>query len=1348
MKRLSFHLPTNKLYYKMWLSFLIFVFVQLFTTVELSAQNYNVDNTEPYELVIPKLDVLHTNIIFSKEDQLQTTVYYKNSTGYVLIGDVITSDTLIKYIQTSDLLKKLELSALGDKGYRGDVSPLVKNLSVYCDSFVLDKSLWFPEIDVLIHSRKVNFTNKSMLKTTPRPWKVNTSAIKADDGLKAGEIKIITETGSNIMLESTGSDGGSVLFPTVSFTAPTVIESVEIHRCEPRIETTYGKCSSNISYRYTNGDGQLGLLFLNQDKECSDAGRTRQFICKDSNFSLDVYHPKVSEHNPWDFIKTVLKDSDADKRLQFDNRDPGKSGEGGQNFVYSEKPLNYYSNRTPGVNGHYFKSALPNSDVISLSYDTEGDYVIGKINLTQKKKYLLSVGDSYVRDTHFGRCDDFDFEGKNHWVVYFNQVDTRDGKNRFRDFEDKYKYYKYYKYRDLVYLEPARNSIVNKYAPSVIYLKHKLILVQNKIRDFQSLNQTDKTDIMQRIKFLGDGIEIAKNVLKDDLQKAQTDDKGFYELKIAEVDKLERNLLLASKNLNNQYLDEFNNPLGYRPVLSFTANVALEKDVKTDLMLYLRANEAMKNVNERAELIKNIPALLINLDTAVCQGYRDLKQNELRMKKLGDIGEILAKEAFDLNKDLVETEKRLMEKAKKDAEDEKVLRMGAKVLAVGGACLATGLGGPAAGGITYTMIDKLTAAGLDANYSKADNVEVPLRNIDLPGFMNGWRTNELKVVQKELADVDYRKDNGFFKDFGKWKVDSNKTLLTTKLPESLELYKSKKEELSGRLKELNEDAKRDNAMAAFVVKGGEEIFNTFVKTEYLNNAIDRVVNKSPELKLIGEKVKRNAYENGKYGSEFRSELQIKGEITDKIWDLSNKKHKLNAIKSDIEAYSDPLLANSIALIQNQALERLKRMEYQLIKVYNYTKLEAYPLGVSNYRALASNEFKATQDLSTKLSLMEDKYTTTMKTIKAQITTGATTGHLQDLNGAKITVTDEALDVINEGKYYTIDLYNDFNDEIISPDMNNIRIIEFSLEDFKLSRPLKGTDRIELKITFDDKGVLRKDEKLYLFVDDKNSIETWRWTLTEPTKGNTKQADEDSSVNSEIYNEMLNYLITEGGDKTKSVKNLFTLKPAWSKIKVFAKIMPARGSEPIKIEKLKFKVQRDYENITTPQKVCDFRIDATDISARLVVRNKTQNKIDTLSHSQYNVLTDETKFNFDVEAYSIDQKKIFSHWETEGVDTLLIKGNKIIGLDINIKYGKDVRIKSVFKDKPLLSSNQSIPKEKQINLYETPNLTSDVALKIPLSYLKQNSEIEDIEINGFKKIIYGFEEYFVNSKDLE
>ncbi|MEZ4887505.1 MAG: hypothetical protein R3E32_22420 [Chitinophagales bacterium] len=1316
--------------------FLGIALIQSFFLTNLTAQNYNVDNTQPYEVLIPNLDVLHTNITFSKEDELKETVFYKDVDSHIIIGDIITSDTLTKYIETSDILTELDVSKIdASKRYRDSNERVIKKLEIHCDVFTLNKSLWLPEVDILIHARNVNFLNKSILKTDPRPWKEDKLAIEGKDGLQAGDIKIITKSIKDVHLEANGSDGAGVLFPQVSFTPPKTMESVEVYRCYPHLDEKFGDCSKR--WDFDKNYNTIGIVFTNKDQRCEKAGKKPTLSTNDDNFKWDG--KDISN----------LIDALADTRLKFSHRDYGKGGMAGNVWVASED-LNIYTHwSNQGHHGPYYKSTLPSIDDISLKYSTEGDIIKGDIKVTQKKKYVIGVGDNYMyRKWGALVCDDFWIKNFRWEWVLFDEVNTPTGENNFRKFNN---LYDHYSYSPPIKVKTNERSTKNNFTPSIIYLKHKLILEKNKTKDYQSLSQDDKSSISKSIEVISEGVNNLEKEFSTNLNNASDEDeKTFFKLKLEEAKKLRGDLAQASKNVNERYLDEFDNPMGYRPVLSFPAiNQLVKSDIDEDLELYIRANDAMKNINDRTKLVKDIPKLMTSLNTAIDKNFDDLSKNETQLTELGKEGESLAKEAKKLQEKLKKKETELREKAKKDAEQEKWVRIGAKTLAVAGACVATAYGGPAAGKFTYSMVDKLGSVASDKIYSKAENAEAVMQEVNIVPLLDKVRENKLAPVQSELADLEYRKNNNIFqKGFNGWKVDTTGNYITTKLPASLEQYKEKKGELEGKINKLNEKNEKINAMASFALKGGEEIYSTFVNTSYLNNAIDRVINKSQEYRLIGEEIKYNARENGKFAVRLRKELLNKGEITSKIFNLSNQKHELNNILADEEAYMDPLLANSMSLIQTQSLERLKWMEYQLIKVYNYTTLKPYPYEVANYRKLFSRELKSTNDISAKIDRMKQEYSNSLKNIKNAIVSHATNTHKQDAEneegeyyGAKIFVNSKnALEALNDEKYYTIDLYNDFNDAIVQPDKNNIRIISFELEDFELSRPLKGSERIDLTITFDNKGVLRKDDKFYLFEDDKNSLEKWTWTLSAPKSGSNEQAKRsNASQNSEIYANMINYLIGDGGKV--NYNNLFTLKPAWSKIKLSAKMENMDGE--VEILKLKFNVRRDYEDVVTKQKVCDFRLNTNDSAARLIVKNTNDNKTDTLSHSQYNVLMENK--NFSLEAKSVDPSRAFSHWETQPTKLAASAKGNTLELNVDIFNGRDFRVKPIFIDADI---EQTVSSAKFVSLYEAPKLSSDVKLKVPLLYLKQNMEIKDSEVEGFQRVFYGFEEFFVNKKDLE
>ena len=1340
--------------FKQLIAVLCLLLGQLFFSAPATAQNKNVDNTKPYELLVPNLDVLHTNMVFSREDQLQKTFYNVDKDGTcTIVGDIVTFDTLTKYIKTNDILTKADLTVPA-KLYLDDNIPVIKNLKIYCDSFDLRQPLWFPGVNVLIHSRVINFADiqDDMLKTDPRPWREDKNATVAKNGADAGKIEIICKTylgKTSPKLSATGANGKGVKFAQVSFTPYTLISEVWAQDCGLSFKENKNSCSDKIEM---GASSYIGVLYRTEMH--SDCSKNWQFLSHQGSYQPNNDDSFTGVY--LNYSNTSVYDGSAGTRLNWTDskdRSVAKGGKGANISVLCEEPkFDIKQISSSGFEGAYYAPDKTASEV-SVSCNTNNDGIIaGGIKINEGKKYytwtteITRTGMSAMPPCWFS----YWYKGSSYTSYTIYTLKTKSGANAVLDFN---KFYKDYTYKSPSRSYSSSSTTQKKYAPSELYLRHKLILEKNKIKDYQSLSTKDSAEVSINLRKIEKNIAASVGVYSEELKNATAEDnKKFYSFKLAEAQKLQGELALAAKNVRTKrFVDEFNNPLGYRPVLSFTAiKQFMESNIDADLNLYIGANDAMKSINNKEEFLKNIPELCIKLDTAVNKGYRELTENANHLDGLGDEGLILATSAKFLNDSLVKLEIRLREKAEKESKNEKLLRIGAKALAVGAAIGATAFGGPAVGAMTYGLVDKLSAGALNNKYEDTESdAKAVQTGIDITPFLDNVKAKKLAPVNSDLVGLEYRKNNKFFeKNFIDWQYDTDTSFLSAKYPDALQDYLNAKKGFEAKAEKIKKSYENKTAMASFAVKGAEEIYSTMVSTSMLDNAINRVVSQSPEFREMGEAVKYNASKYGDFETRLRSKILDRGEIADKIGEFSRQKYQLNFIKSNPEAYMDPLLANSIASMETESLKRLKWMEYQFMKVYNYTTLEAYPASsVSNYRLLFSKELGA-KTADDRLKSMSATYKNYLQNIKAKIAEKASTDAQQDSHGVDMFIGKDSkiLQTINAENTYTIDLYNDFNDAVIQPDKNNIRILSLSLNEFGLSRTLQSGESVQLTIELDDKGILRKDDKFYFFRDDAKSIAKWTWNFSAPAKKSDDQATVSVSENSKYYDSILDAILGEKGDKAVS-KYKFTLKSAWTKMKISVTQTNVKEGIPIQFDSLRFKIQRDYENVKSNQNVCDLRVNSEDTDVRMEI-TKGANKPETVSHSQYNVFTKNEKVS--LKAYSIDSTRAFSHWETVPLSLAKKAKENVLEFGVNLTgVNGNVRVKPVFVSIPpkglLMDATET--SVKNINLYKSPKLSSEAALTIPFSYLKRLN-IEETEPNGFKRVIYGLEEYFINAKDLE
>ncbi len=1357
------------------------VLAHVFPTQKLAAQNtgdYRVDKTEPYELVAPTLTTLHTNLVFSKEDQLQKTGYTfnKSDSSVVIVGELITTDTLLKYIK-NDILTQLNVTKLDtSKQYLDNNPTLTKNLSIHCDSFVLDSSLWFPGVNVLIHARVINWGKDKILKTTPRPRRESQKATQAKKGANAGNIHIICSiirggreqssrsTLPPITLEAEGGDGQVVQFGEIIYNPFTPIKDIWVYKDDKISNKQESNCywNQNIAQMGTNiiaidhSPGtftSLGSWLTPSKTEQRTGGTTGTY---NPNLGTSVVKAQYNGYSGLFYYGGKYWDGSADTRLNWENckvRKPGEGGNGGRitvNIPRDRVPYEFIAKNARGRRGPYYVPAQKMSDV-SLDYEATGG-IITKIKGIKAPKYEILSAKIDIEERGGLVCNKAILTKVSAATFTILDLTTVEGQNAAWSFVKAYENYA---------IEPKPVYSTNYLStdafvkPSEIYLRHKLTLEKNKIKDFQSLPPSDTAAVLKNLRAIAQGIDELIKVTKQEVETSSDQTaRNYYSFKLIEARKLQAELDMVAQNVVDQrYLDEFNNPLGYRPVLSFTSiNDFIKNNLDSDLELYIQANEAMKNINDRKKFLESIPALITKLDKAINTGYADLQKNESTIDSLGLVGLNLEKIAQALDDSLKSLEKKLLEKAKKESEEEKLVRALAKTAAVGAACFATAAGGPTAGAFAYALVDKLGNAGVNAQYDNKDYtpVEMARRDVNVMPFFGGLERHNLEPVQKELKTLEYRVNNKLFEKFDSWEVKKDTSnFLTVKFPKSLQEYRDRKEELEKDAEEIRTNRERTNAMASFAVKGGEEIYSTFTRTDILDNAINRVINQSVEYREIGERIKYNAGKYGEFGMALRAAIMEKGAITSRIVELSEQRQQLRIIQQDPEAFYDPLLANNMASIETEALRRLKWMEYQLINVYNYTTLTPYPSdSITNFRLLASKELDKNTDA--KFKRMRTAYKGHLQYMKFLMVSAASTTHKRDdLNGKTVIFNEngspEILAALNNEKIYTLDLYNDLTN-IVQADKENIRIITLDLEEFELSRKLNDNEELELTIELDDEGILRKGDKLYRFKDDAIAIETWQWTLSVPKAGNSGQAQKEAIIPSDIYKSMLDGLINEGGTKERGPSNLFTLKPAWSKMTIKLAKKLTKNSPPIEIKRLKFKVIRDFETIPSNSKfkVCDLRVKAEETDVRLVVKKGT-NPADTLSNSQYNIVA--TNTSFQLEAYSIDTNRVFDRWET--TPSMTANGNK---LQFNVK-DLNVFVRPVFKNKgqsPILKSGPLLAngKAKSVKLHGSPKAGEQPVFSVPLDFFNQNLKPTATETNGFYRVVYEHEEYFVNKKDLK
>lgn len=1301
------------------------------------AQN-NLDYTVPLTSVIPNLKTIRSNVIFSKDDiSLKTLHTVRDSTvstsvngqesktthkSHVLIGGLITYDTLTKYLGTGFF----EVAAT-DK-FREDYPNTIKYLTVYCDTFLLNKSIWLPECNVFIQAERCAFTGNTLLKTDPLPWKgtirkyADISATTGKNGVQAGNVEIVANTSSDIKISAVGSNGEGVYLPNdvkLDFPATRPDATMDVHTCEGAGLPKRRSNSYNLSReKLDNFHYIAGIYYTNPD--CSDSynGTKVGFDKWDVNIYLDY----AKSDNADKFV-----DNKLGKRISFTDKNPGKGGKAGNVRVSTGQGGKYDERKDDGNTGPYFDPGPVKAEHFELEFKTSGEVISSGVKF--KFFHFYCIHEVENTSSTFGKVS----------IVENKCRKTFTFANGQDDFSKKYNNYEYSPKAAGLWQVSSNKS---DYLPPQQLLQHKFVQIKNRIKDWNRLDKRAQDNLQAEI-----------NKLYAAIQKWHDTDKRkpferIDKIRYANVKSIESDLQWLDKN-KTSILDEFGNQPGYRPTLSFNSVLTYnDKYASSDLRLFAYASNALDQTTDRRKFLELIPSLVTDLEKKLAADNEALAENT---KKLDDVKKkavALEQSLLKLQQKLIRTEDTLRIEAGRQAQKEKRWRIGMKVLATGAGVAATALGGPAAGAAAYSGVDAISGAALDASFPNKELGEISntaFTKFNMAATLKAIQDYKFQAIQAEVADLNYKTKFAYEKvitvaeqrnEAGEVTVQEVSEMRHT-IPPTYQEYLNKQAEYDKKLAKAQKWA----SYAQMTTDCAKDIFSITVSDQYLENAINRVVNNSPKLAALGQEVQFQARLNGELLTDLSNAVQNRYSIYGSLILNSSNRYLLEKIKADKEAFYDPMIETRLSEMRAQSLERLKWMEYQLIKVYNYQTLSEYKGGVSNYLSLYSRSWKEKGEQGF-VSDMEQQYKAILNGIKGNIMRDIKSGHGQDKAGINpetndyygrklILQSDAVVNKLNKEGELVIDLYNDLKDEVIRPDQANIRIIEIDMVDFKLNRTLKPGEKVYIKATLDNQGVLRKDNEFFLFHSDENIKDSWSWTIEKSSKSAVNTIS-NRSESSKEYEKMIRYIL--GAENGNS--NLFTLPPAWSNLMLNATIEDGNSSDQVKIESITLNIRCDYEAVNNDDKVLDLRMSDGDPEGRLKVQYK--GRLDTLSHSSYTVLDKGTEVNLTA-ITPVDATVEFDYWDAPR--RLNLTEEQLHSATIKFFLKDNVRIQPVFKQKEKTQVLKSKAKADFVNLYDKPSLDATIVSVVPKDKLSQ-FELTDEEINGFIKVIDGFETHYI------
>jgi hypothetical protein len=1197
------------------------VFIMMLTT---SAKAQEALRNYTLEEVVPNLTTLKSGFNYSYDQNRKSKYTYSIEKGKnTFVGSTINSAILKKELG-NNIINDISIR----NKYRDDYQPAITELLVYADTLDLNENLWLPECKVTIRVNYIKISNSGItIKTSPLQWKkttmtdlVNLNDEKGKDGYKGGDVKIVANKINRIFnIDTSGSDGEPVYSPAIAIDFPTYApDNMEVHTCQS--SNSQGKHSNqhNIAYAHK-------IIYMKW-YNYNDKGWGGDIVSCDGNQTW-------GNGIRWD--NNVI-DEFKDNRIKVTLKPVwGTGGNGGQ--ISTNNLNSIISNAKGGKTGYYIERKLGD-----VTYTKDSNNRVTKIDINRKEYCFHSIeatsfplGEVTIKNNkeYFKFNIPYDNEYnqfKTKYTLKYGQEEGKEGK-----------------------IETDKHYLASE------YLDFALARLAITMKSYDDLTASEQKNATNKLLFL-----------KNELQKfnENTPINSNKEIRIANL----QNQLIQIENQKGLEYDMYNNPLGYRPILSLQSTMKMmDKNIENDLFLYVLGDEINKSQLNWKGVLEKAPELEKKLIVEINTQNENLTANLKNFAIVQANADKCAEGLTILNNKITEKGKELEAKAKADEKTRRLWKVGIKTLAVSTAVVATVYGQPAIGVAGYSILNSVADGVGDGK--DIDKIAIStIKNFDMNGTIQGYKEGKLmkiKMDEKSQTITNYQK-----------KFDAAEEDIKPKFNDSLtDALKQKRKEYLSRF--VGEKEK--------IVNYGKYLYSMSVNTSYINQKLDELKDNSPELKNLAIQTQ--------YQVALQADLfeNLSENMRDRVTIMVNLQKNSEALYAVLEARGNsaklyqPEIQLQFEKMKESAADRIKNYEYQLVKTLEYTTMKRYDF-ISNRTnfdlAMKNYQNQTDKSIEEKVALLKNTYLNLFTDIKQSILNSTTTNHKQDKNGMgrRIVFNDKSsqklIEQLNTTTHLSIDLQADLNDEIVKPIEANTRILKIILQnsDFQLDRILNPNERVEIIVTLDDKSILRSKDQFYKIDDNRSGIDTqvrdtWKWTISNV---NGKNTISNSSEPSENYKTIIKEAL---GSNTKA-SELFTLHPAWTKINIsYVPFVNVNYTNSVpKINSLTLTVNCDYEdsNLTTEGKsIFDLKLNNAVEGTSIIL--KTGDNQEHCRVNTYRILPKNSKVTLELKSPSNENlnEKIFSHWFVSNIfneNDVRLK-SKTITIDLT----DNVRVQPVF-----------------------------------------------------------------------
>lgn len=1267
------------------------------------------------EVAIPNLKLLGSATSAAAKEQGDKVKYTWNEDKKIatFVSLEITTNDLKKY------LKEAMKDTDNKKVYRmGD--PTIKKLKIFCETFTMYEDIWLPEAEIIIKADKKIIMGKYSIVTKPLPYhstldgeeeripigKVKDGIVvsKGQNGLDGGAFTIETlaievEKGSKII--TNGSDGESVVLDADSygFEYPKGYKTYEgqDHSDGIRCYSRTGKESVGDwkkGFDVSDKENAIGFVvkYFYISKNTTYTGswphyafipfNTEKFSCKKGDKEQTGEALKQFYENN---SKLQLKDNKSRFKYNVTPK-PGMPGGGGKitcSKVYGADIITYETNG--GETGYYVKKEDKKKRASLSNIDTK-KFTVNKI------EYRTKVED---RDWS-GKPDEFSTSVSSYTPGFTITYPTN------KNFEDMGYNFEHPNGADNMKGEKGeveKNTV--KIAANSDELAQKAELIHQRVFDLSERYENyHKLDTDGQVSLNADN-ERTKAQLQEMMNKAKNksaaDSKDYRMSSLMETD---LSILTNHSLYKNANIDRYGNGPGYRPKHSVvTALANAEKNINTEVELFIRADMFAKEQIEEAEMKAMIPGMKKKIQ----KQYDKLIARQVaipeEIKKLTPKADECIEKTKELKKEIEKIRKEIEANAEYEERKKQMLKAGTNALT--SIVSAIPYGQPALGAVTNFAGEAINAEleGED------DAMSYALKNVDIEGALSGISEGYIGRMEtkKQEAISDYDNTQKYKKDpklalkiaMGKVIQDTKSQAIGKKLgSKDVESYEQSMKNIKNGI---------NTAGKALV--GTRNLINSYqVPKNKLNAIVEKALSENGDARFLkGSIDAQNELKREIFGKANKLTNEMTKNYAEINVTIDNLRH-LNLLELNPNSYKDVL--KEMRTITDGALDRLALIEYELIKVYEYTVLAEYPNELPSQKVfdvLYKNELKRYKKEGKKIDVEELVKTLTLGYVnELQNVKTYLKNHAESIrNDKEITfylnknTAPEILKQLNEGKTAVLDLQKQLLNEVVAPGYADLRLEDLKMTNIKFDGTFDTNTKATLSAKVGNEGIIRKGENYYYFAtsyDNDLSNENWEWDIVENNQVIGKSELSEGTV------ALMQYISGQNYDN-KSARLIYTAPPAWTNIILdleWKRNAALDKSLRKPITEIQFAIKCSFnKSENTRKKVLDVRFQDSAPGAKCLVEEDAgqSNKIEVVeTYINYynlvevgNTVTLEIPIQKDVSGNIIQPDKVFDKWVV--TDTSLIVGDAT-GRKITLKMDKDLVAIAKFKPNPAIAQNTS------------------------------------------------------------